>query len=332
MKIGASCLKDKALISLIELIGEKDVCDLTGKEEKVVDTEADLSDTFQTFVECFKEDAHGDPLLSKIQTDWHVFADDLAEPILKEILKETISSLSLDTKVVYSNKVVECIGIWDILKEEIIKKFRFLSIKDMTYEDYLLRSFDVHRREFSHLRLFRSRINEDGSVLPKDANKMGAPPAKLASGGRANPEGIPYLYLSNTPETTFYEVRAVYLDNISTALFECTDELTLIDFSTIDSPFNDIYESVENGIIGELLVRKISEDLSRPMRRSDSPLEYIPTQFICEYIKYQTDADGIVFNSSLHKDGVNYVIFNPSKFTCKEVTVHSIGSVEIKEH
>ncbi len=55
--------------------------------------------------------------------------------------------------------------------------------------------------------------------------------------------------------------------------------------------------------------QKISIDLSKPMRRYDNEIEYIPTQFICEFIKVFTGASGIKFSSSLHPSGNNFVIF-----------------------
>lgn len=74
----------------------------------------------------------------------------------------------------------------------------------------------------------------------------------------------------------------------------------------------------------------ISWDLSRPLRRYDSELEYIPTQFICEYIRFFTKADGIQFFSSLEKDGVNIVLFNQENIRCIEVELHQITEVKIK--
>jgi hypothetical protein len=60
--------------------------------------------------------------------------------------------------------------------------------------------------------LFRSRINDNGVITPFPKDKMGAPPTEWATAGRANPQGIPFLYLSDAPETTFYEIRALFLD------------------------------------------------------------------------------------------------------------------------
>lgn len=57
-------------------------------------------------------------------------------------------------------------------------------------------------------------------------------------------------------------------------------------------------------------------DLSKPMRRFDSELDYIPTQFICEFIKVFTGVDGIKFASSLDSTGGNLVIFNQEVMSC----------------
>lgn len=66
------------------------------------------------------------------------------------------------------------------------------------------------------------------------------------------------------------------------------------------------------------------------MRRSDSVIDYVPTQFICEYIKYLAKADGVAFKSSLF-EGINYVFFDVTSFECIEVIMHRIGKVTIEE-
>ncbi|MCD7975821.1 MAG: RES family NAD+ phosphorylase [Tannerellaceae bacterium] len=158
---------------------------------------------------------------------------------------------------------------------------------------------------------------------------MGAPPQHLATAGRANPSGIPYLYLSRSLETTIYETRSGYLDLLSVARFNPKgEELNIVDFTIHPSIFNDEQERVEI-MTSRLLKDAISQDLSKPMRRYDSELEYIPTQFICEYIRYTTGVDGIQFNSSLHKVGVNIVLFDPDKVECKVVEVHHVSEVLI---
>ncbi|MEL6988103.1 MAG: RES domain-containing protein, partial [Bacteroidota bacterium] len=75
---------------------------------------------------------------------------------------------------------------------------------------------------------------------------------------------------------------------------------------------------------------RISRALSKPMRRYDSQLEYIPTQFICEFIKVNTGADGIRFSSSLHPAGKNYVAFDQNLFECKKVSLLRITSLKLE--
>jgi len=79
-----------------------------------------------------------------------------------------------------------------------------------------------------------------------------------------------------------------------------------------------------------LLKKKISADLSKPHRRYDSELEYIPTQFICEFIKHLTGADGIKFSSSLDSEkGNNIVLFATDKVKCISVEGIRINQVKI---
>lgn len=65
------------------------------------------------------------------------------------------------------------------------------------------------------------------------------------------------------------------------------------------------------------------------MRRYDSELEYVPTQFICEFIKVYTGVHGIKFKSSLHAPGNNFVIFDKEIMECIEVNQVKIKSVDI---
>ncbi|MFO7895435.1 MAG: RES domain-containing protein, partial [Candidatus Cloacimonadales bacterium] len=87
---------------------------------------------------------------------------------------------------------------------------------------------------------------------------------------------------------------------------------------------------VNKRIKSTLLKRLISSDLSRPMRRYDSELDYIPTQFICEFIRIFTDVDGIKFKSSLHKNGNNIVIFNQDLMKCVRVKKVQVSNILIE--
>lgn len=334
MIICAKCFNDKSLQSYIFDNGVDGLCDVTCEQAKVIDT-VDLSDSFDSFISSFVESELGVPFYKKIQQDWNIFNDQYGRQIFEALLKERNSTLSLDTKVDYSDSIQTAIQDWKKLKNSLIKDYRYLSIRDMHNQIYYDEAFAVHASKIEKdTILFRSRINDNGSDVPFPKNEMSAPPQRQATAGRANPQGISFLYLSNNVETTFYETRAVYLDNVSTGAFKALNDLKIVDFTKHGSPFDSIYSEsgVQSGIISEFIAKEISADLSRPMRRHDSVVDYVPTQFICEYIKYTTEAQGIAFSSSLYDKGINYVIFNPLDFECQDdVQVHKINKVTIEE-
>ncbi|MNT95625.1 hypothetical protein D3C72_2375400 [compost metagenome] len=66
------------------------------------------------------------------------------------------------------------------------------------------------------------------------------------------------------------------------------------------------------------------------MRRYDSEIEYIPTQFICEFIRIFTGASGIRFSSSLHPTGKNIVMFDQELMECRQVFLKKVNSMNLK--
>lgn len=56
---------------------------------------------------------------------------------------------------------------------------------------------------------------------------------------------------------------------------------------------------------------KNSSDISKPVNPLDSSIEYIPTQIVTEYIRFNPNlkADGIIYPSSKGKSMENIVLF-----------------------
>lgn len=329
MKVSAKCFNDSALRSYIEINGELGVCDVSGDKTNVIDT-LDISDSFDGFFSSLKEDENGKPLYDFIQKEWELFNPDYGVAILDTLLKERRIGWERDTLVSYSDAILDEVKKWNAIKRELIEEYRFMT--SIKYDlDIYKHIFSAHIRIIKEGRQFyRSRLNEKGADVPFPKELMGAPPKEYAYTGRANPEGIPFLYLSSDPETTFYEIRVVYLDRVSTGVFLNKRDIRIVDFTQAKSPF-DLFGDFEvrENIVAELVMKQLMSDLSKPMRRVDSKLEYIPTQFICEFIKYSTDADGIAFNSSL-TSGINYVMFNPDVFECISVESFLIDEVFVK--
>ena len=190
------------------------------------------------------------------------------------------------------------------------------NIKDLGWD-----SFFKDQIEFTETDEFcRARIhtNEGEPKLP--THKMGRPDREKVNVGRGNPQGIPYLYLSMNPVTTLYETRALLHDEVSIGDFRVRkgELLNIVDFTEIGRAFRGIGNLI-NHTKAVRLKELIGDDLSKPIRRYDSDLEYVPTQFICEFIRYVIGADGILFNSSLHKGGKNVVLFDQAKVECTNV-------------
>ncbi len=140
------------------------------------------------------------------------------------------------------------------------------------------------------------------------------PPADKVGPARANPDHIRYLYLSEDDVTPVYEIRPIIGQTVSVAKFRLLRDLTVYDL-TLDEP--DGFEAAPPS-----LFRSIGRMFSRP--HSGSAYKYTATQFLAEEIK-GLGFDGLRYRSSLHRFGVNLVLFDPD--CCQAV---SSDLVEVK--
>jgi hypothetical protein len=337
MKVCTSCFSDKELKGFIltsSEIGDCKICHSTS--QNLLDL-SELYDFFQELIDNFQLVETGLSLSSKIQSDWSFFSsNEVAIKILNYVIPKIHTEItSPDEFVEYSKDIIANFGHWETLKDELKWKNRFvidvhrLGKGEFNWDDFL-RDINILFNLTNDSKLYRARIHSKSGLPVYEAKNMGCPPKELATGGRANPAGIPFLYLSEDENTVLYEVRASYLDEISIGTFQLKEDIQsvdIIDF-TKDSPLFQP-EYVKSTIQGKLLRDKISKDLSKPKRRYDSELEYIPTQFICEYIKIFTSAKGIRFRSSLHKEGNNIVFFESELMECKSVKKVKIRNINL---
>ena len=335
MKVCANCFQDQEIRQFINSTStERGNCDYCSEESALLDIE-ELLDFFKIFFSIFRGDfgyGAGKPLIDLIQEDWKIVTNrDIGAAMLSDIFQITFGMpISDKIKHQYAPEIEECVHYWNELKQALKWERRFLTDAELLDEYGWSSLFNINAEIDSNINLYRARIHKNGETNPIVLEEMSSPPKEKATAGRANPCGIPYLYLSKTPQTTLYETRSSYLDTLSIGRFVvCGANLKIVDFTSHPSPFNhmdDMWELAQS----KFLKRAISADLSKPLRRFDSELEYIPTQFICEFIRYSTGADGIQFNSSLDEGGVNIVLFDPSKVKCIEVELHQIVNVHIQ--
>lgn len=332
MEVCPNCFADKelkAFISSSTNIGLCKVCNSTNVPLLLID---ELLDFFQQLIDNFKPSTDGEPLKSKIQNNWSFFStDNIASLIFNEVLPRITTDIKNSEDLVdYTEDIIENFNYWEKLKEQLKWFNRFISdieyIKELGWDGFFNTQYELIPSD----ELYRARVHHKSNMQAYEAKDMMCPESNLAGGGRANPQGIPYLYLSDNPETVLYEVRASYLDELSIGLFQLKEEfksVKIVDF-TEDTPL--FQENVSETIKSKLLRDKISRDLSKPMRRYDSDIEYIPTQFICEFIRINTGSSGIRFSSSLHPSGKNIVMFDQGLMDCKQVFLSKINSLNLK--
>ncbi len=327
MWVCKECFADEELRQFVDESSDEGVCDVCRTRGIIVEL-AEIRDFLDLVLRLFRIDVNGGKTIAEYLTDeWKIFSDRMVSmTILEEILKSASYGFGIYDSVVYTDDIQDRIAVWEALKKDVRENYRFFVDHDK-FDEYagIGPSYKLKKGTM----LYRARINPAGiRKLEKDA--MGCPPANLATPGRANPLGIPYLYLSREEETTYYEVRSAYLDSLSLGKFEIVRDLEIVDFNSEASLYLAYTAGVPmaNIVVKKKIMNAISLDLSRPMRRYDTELEYIPTQLICEYCK-RNNADGICFDSSLNSGGLNYVLFNPLDAVCVDVEGKEIKSVQI---
>ena len=133
-----------------------------------------------------------------------------------------------------------------------------------------------------------------------------------ATEGRANPKGIPVLYLSTRKKTAMSEVRPWLGSFVSCAHFSTTRDLKIVDFSVHHRSSRMLYFREPAAPEREAAVwREIDRAFSEPTTAGDDTADYVPTQVIAELFKNE-GYDGIAYRSAFGKKGYNVVLFDPA--------------------
>lgn len=140
-----------------------------------------------------------------------------------------------------------------------------------------------------------------------------------------NPEGIGVLYLTYDEETALAEVRASAFDLVTIGTFKSMKEIKVVDISSLNCISPVVYlNALECLAANSEIFADMAKDIAKPLRRNDSPLEYLPTQYITEFIKSK-GYSGVAYKSAMRTGGTNIAVFDESLFKCTEVK-----DVEIK--
>lgn len=349
-----NCFKDYEVRSIIRSLENRGDCQFCGSTgEFIYDTETDDS-----LIALFDE------LLSAYSPRSLLPADYPEELLgmLKDELCETWDIFAIDRRHVYQLVSSICkeqyaenrhlfdtpVGIPEMAQEEYIAINSLL--KTGSWKDFVTSIKTDSRFHTRHIntdilslfctyatrthkrgeRFYRSRISNKGGLA---ISEMGAPPALKATAGRANPEGISYLYLSSNEETTLKEIRAGAHDYVTIGEFVLEQDINVVDLTAIDqvSAFSGL--DFAQHVINKRHLRKISSEIARPLRRVDSPLDYLPTQYICDFIKSiqhdgKPEYQGIKYGSTMSRNGYNLAVFDQNSFKCVSASVVDIRELK----
>ena len=220
--------------------------------------------------------------------------------------------------------------LWEVFKCDIKYKNRFFSDNSVIkILNKLKTTKDTDRRPGDNimvglngrLELYRARI---GDFKNRDDKEMLGPPKEIVKQGRCNAEGVVYIYSANNYETAIYEVKPSKEEIVTVATLS-TDSKYLFSFETQSKIKNFLNISPIKDSELEALVDIINDDLSTVVT-NDNKLEYIPFQFITEYVK-KRGFDGFLFKSSL-VNGINYVLFNYEDVIVEEKKLYIIEDVK----
>jgi hypothetical protein len=272
-----------------------------------------------------------------LRNDWDIFAVG-TETILALTKKLCVSTYREDAEIFTQKVHIEQLsdvdflyeyGVvsgysWDNFSESIKYSNRFHS--GMFNPDAFASFLSIIRKTYprgSHM--YRGRLSADESGYSID--RMGAPPKEKRTAGRINPDGIGVLYLASDKETVLNEIRASAYDYVTIGKFIAVRDLEVVDLSGVgkSSPF--IYgNEFEKFAINRRVFQEIAAELAKPLRREDSPLEYLPTQFISEFIK-SLNYDGVEYASTIRQGGYNLAVFDIDSFVCVSTETVEVNSV-----
>jgi len=326
-----NCFDDRGLRkNIIPTLSPKHgTCDFCGSADVDLVEPRQLADVFELLVSVYEADPDGKPLVEWMKDDWQLFSHPRMDAAhAKELLGEILDNGDIVRRAFAPSSVYksEALVRWETLRDELMYKNRYFP--DEALDTDRLEQLLVHLpADEMPSAWHRARILTQDE--PYKIHEMGAPPKRLAKPGRANPPGIPYVYLSSDPETAVAELRPHTGEIACVADFGVSPPLIAVDLRNprkLVSPF--ILKDATS--IGQLradipFLERLGEELTRPVQPSGAAIDYIPSQYLCEFIK-KCDYDGVVYRSSV-SNGINLALFDPVKATAKTVALYKVRDV-----
>lgn len=291
-----------------------------------------LRDLFELLISVYEPDPEGKTLVEWLKSDWDLFshqAMDVAHS--KELLADILDDGAIVRKGFSPSPAYhsEALARWETLRDELMWKNRYF-LDEVLDTDRLRELLGHLPADDMPTTWYRARILNGNDLYP--ITQMGTPPARLATHGRANPAGIPYLYLGSLPETAAAEIRPHTGEIACVAEFTIARPLYAVDLRNprgLVSPFL----LADAGAIGQLrsdiaFLERLGEELTRPVLPRGAAIDYVPSQYLCEFIK-KVGYDGVVYRSSV-SSGINLALFDHTKAVGGGVLRYNIIKVTVE--
>jgi hypothetical protein len=338
------CFKDRAISDIINNMRQTGDCSYCGaKHVHVYDLNSDDTTIHDLLVDIFSlyvPTADGDDITTSLLKEWEIIGPELHdEDTLARLLHDLFPEDEIRQRITQpaalhytyrSSLLAENTwqGFADYLKHS--NRFYVPFLDTDSFKEFF-ESSSITYRAASGTTYSRARIASD--PLGFDNDHMSAPPQDKATPGRINPTGISELYLSSDEKTAIHEIRSGMHDWVTLGTFRITQDIRIVNLSAFNagSPFEADNVDLEKYLSNKKVLREMSTESARRMRRSDNPIDYLPTQYIAELAKGH-NFDGVQFNSTLSPGGMNICLFDPKKAHCESTRTVQIYGVDYEFH
>jgi hypothetical protein len=327
------CFGDRGLKQdIIPLISDsRGICGFCDSHDVDLVEAVILEDWFRLLISIYEPDPEGKPLVEWLKEDWQLFSHSRmdvahAKELLGEILDDgDIVRRNFSPSERYKSEVLIR---WETLRDELMYKNRYFLDEPLDTDRFKELLGHLPADDLPQL-WYRARIRSGDRTY--SIEEMGPPPKRLASHGRANPPGIPYLYIGSQPDTAASEVRPHTGEVACVAEFTIAGPLRIVDLRNprkLVSPFL----LGDAGAIGQLradiaFLERLGEELTRPVLPQGAAIDYVPSQYLCEFIK-KSGYDGVAYRSSV-SEGMNLALFDPTKAIGGAVSLYKINRVSV---
>ncbi|MHC2584172.1 RES family NAD+ phosphorylase [Bradyrhizobium diazoefficiens] len=168
--------------------------------------------------------------------------------------------------------------------------------------------------------LFRGRLANDLSarkaIYRSPIRQLSAPPRHLNTAGRMNAAGITNFYASFDKDTCVAELRTAVGGQVVIGKFEIIRPVRVFDLTVLETASSNLsYFEDGFGLLHAYsrFLQGFHAEIKRPILPGQEPLEYLPTQFVGEYLwrRVEPRLDGMIYGSSQLTDGANNIVLFP---------------------